>query len=259
MDPVTSVGTQPCQGTLRGRFQAVRGVVFDFDGTLVATRIDFAGMRQAIANLLQRWRLEPMAAGPYHYVLEMVAAGRQALQGDAAVAAAFEREAMDIIETFEMQTCPFAEPCPGAMETLTQLTEAGYRLGIITRNGRRGVAAVMSRYPLPHDVLFTREDVARVKPHPEHLLTAMRALGLQASQALMVGDHPTDMVCGQAAGTLSVGISRDSLRIAELTRAGADFLISSLPQLLSLLNGGQAGHGPAAGCGPGFDTPYKRC
>jgi phosphoglycolate phosphatase len=225
--------------TARGRCETVRGVVFDFDGTLVATRIDFAAMRRAVADLLRNRQLEPVAQGPHHYVLEMVAAGCQALRADAERAAAFEREAMATIEAFEMQTCPYAAPFPGVMETLAQLQAGGYHVGIITRNGRKGVAAITSRYRLPHDLLLTREDVARVKPHPDHLLAALRGLHLKASEALMVGDHPTDMLCGKAAGVLSAGVSRDALRIEELSAAGADFLIPSVPELLPLLNGGQ--------------------
>jgi len=212
-------------------------VVFDFDGTLVATRIDFVGMRQAIAALIQTWRLDPALSEQHRYVLEMVAAGRQALESHADRAAAFAREAMDIIETFEMQTCAHAEPIPGAVETLVQLVSKGYQVGIITRNGREGVAAVTSRHPLPHEVLLTREDVAHVKPHPEHLLTAMRALDLPPSQTLMVGDHPTDIACGKDAGALSVGVSGDAVRLAELARAGADFLISTVSEILPLLEG----------------------
>ena len=53
----------------------------------------------------------------------------------------------------------------------------------------------------------------------------------------MVGDHPTDVICGRAAGVLSAGVSIDPLRIAELNRAGADFLISCVNELLPLLKG----------------------
>ena len=237
----------PHQGTPQGRLKAVRGVVFDFDGTLVATRIDFLGMRQAIAALIQRWRLDPALPEQHRYVLEMVAAGRKALQADANRAAAFAREAMDIIETYEMQTCDHAAPIPGAVETLVQLAAKGYRVGIITRNGRKGVTAITSRHPLPHDVLLTREDVGQVKPHPEHLLTAMRALDLPPSQTLMVGDHPTDVVCGKSAGTLSVGVSTDAVRLAELARAGADFLISTVSEILPLLDGERPSSGKNSG------------
>ena len=44
--------------------KAARAAWFlDFDGTLVATRIDFAAMRRAVADLLQRWQLDPVVHG----------------------------------------------------------------------------------------------------------------------------------------------------------------------------------------------------
>ncbi|HAA02634.1 MAG TPA: hypothetical protein DCE18_04600 [Syntrophobacteraceae bacterium] len=220
------------------RLQAVRGVVFDFDGTLVATQIDFAGMRRAISYLIHRWGLSASVRVPIEYPLEMVAAGCQVLEDHGEHSATLKREAMDIIEGFEMQTCPYAAPFPGVLEALELLAARGYRLGIITRNGHKGVQAITSRYPLHHQVLLTRDDVAQVKPHPEHLLAAIRALRLTPVDILMVGDHPTDVMCARAAGTLSVGVSRDPRRIVELTRAGADFLIPSVPELIPLLNGG---------------------
>ena len=237
MDPQgCDFGSLP-KSASRDRLKAVRAVVFDFDGTLVATQIDFAAMRQAIVDLIGHWDLGPSILGQPAYVLEMVAAGCQALQNEAQRAATFEREAMDIIEGFEMQTCPHAAPFPGVMETLVQLATRGFRVGIITRNSRKGVEAITARYPLHYEVLFTREDVSQVKPHPEHLLAAIRALRLEPPHVLMVGDHPTDVICGRAAGVLSAGVSIDPLRIAELNGAGADFLISCVNELLPLLKG----------------------
>ena len=237
MKPEIQTCERPRRDAPRDLLQAVRGVVFDFDGTLVATQIDFAGMRRAIADLIHRWGLGDSVLVSTDYPLEMVAAGCQILADDAERAATLKREAMDIIEAFEMQTCPYAAPFPGVMDTLDQLAGRGYRLGIITRNGHKGVKAITSRYPLHHEVLLTREDVTQVKPHPEHLFTAIQALGLTPPLVLMVGDHPTDVMCGRAAGTLSVGVSKDPQRIADLTQAGADFLIGSVPELMVLLNG----------------------
>jgi phosphoglycolate phosphatase len=237
MNPEIQGCERPPGDVPRNLLQAVRGVVFDFDGTLVATQIDFAGMRRAITDLIQRWGLGDLVLVPSDYPLEMVAAGCRILENDAERAATLKREAMDIIEGFEMQTCPYAAPFPGVMDTLEQLAARGYRLGIITRNGHKGVRSITSRYPIHHEVLLTREDVTQVKPHPEHLFTAIRALGLTPPLVLMVGDHPTDVMCGRAAGTLSVGVSKDPQRIAELSQAGADFLIGAVPELMNLLNG----------------------
>jgi histidinol phosphatase-like enzyme len=46
----------------------------------------------------------------------------------------------------------------------------------------------------------------RVKPHPEHLLTALKLLDVPPERAIMVGDHPMDITLGK--GQLYQGTSR---------------------------------------------------
>jgi phosphoglycolate phosphatase len=70
---------------------------------------------------------------------------------------------------------------------------------------------------LPCDALLSRDDVSRVKPDPEHLFAALRALGLPdgrspslspRSPCIMVGDHWMDIQAGRAAGMGTIGIGR---------------------------------------------------
>jgi phosphoglycolate phosphatase len=222
---------------LRESLTALGAVVFDFDGTLVDSRIDFARMRAAMVAHLQDWGIDGGAGEEQRYVLEMIAHGRERLAHAPLRGAAFVRRAMEIIEAIEMETCAHAAPYAGVMETLGALRRLGFRIGIITRNGRSGVNAVLSRFALPHDALLTRHDVANVKPHPEHLLQALEALKAAPAEALMVGDHPTDMVCAKAAGTLAVGVLTYPERRASLLASGADLLIERIPDLLEHLDG----------------------
>jgi len=50
------------------------------------------------------------------------------------------------------------------------------------------------------DVVITREFSTKVKPHPDHLLTALDALDTDAEFAAMVGDHPMDITVGKDVG-----------------------------------------------------------
>ena len=219
----------------------IRALVFDFDGTLVQTRIDFKRMRLAIIQHLENWDLNEEILDRDAYVLELVAKGRAVLGDTHDRGEAFVQGAMQIIETIEMETCPHASPFPGVQETLKQLSRMGYGIGIITRNGRKGVDAVTSRCDLCYDVLLTRNDVERVKPHPEHLEKALGLLGMPPHQAAMIGDHPTDMVCGKAAGAAAIGVLNDGLTRESLLNAGADMVIRCVPDLLQHLKGFPAG------------------
>lgn len=213
----------------------VRAVVFDFDGTLAETKIDFALMRARTCDHVKAWGLWEEGMEEGRYVLEIVARAADQLGGDAAGRERFLSEAGQVIEDVEMLTCPDAEPFPGVAEGLERLRAEGYGIGIITRNCRRGVEAVLSRHALPHDVLLTRDDVERVKPDAAHLLAALEALCVAPAEALMVGDHRTDMECGKAAGALTCGVLTDRTGRAELQAAGADFVVADVAASVRLV------------------------
>ncbi|GAI94247.1 unnamed protein product, partial [marine sediment metagenome] len=177
---------------------AIQAVVFDFDGTLAQTNINFGLMRDKVIEVATRWDVYRESA-QQRYVLEIIDEARDILP-DERSRAQFSREAEAAMQMVELVACSSAEPFEGVPEALGRLSECGYRIGIITRNCAGGVRAVMERHHIPHEVLLTRDDVENVKPAPDHLQQALAVLAVPAQRALMVGDHPTDIECGQAAG-----------------------------------------------------------
>jgi len=169
-------------------------------GTLVRTDIDFAAIREAIVEHLRKWGLWEPGVEEGRYILELVAWAKEQLQDDPSRQQQYHQEAKKILHDVELPYCRRADPFSGVPEALQRLHAAGRKIGIITRNSRKGVAAVLCRHPLPYEVLITRDDLSNIKPHQEHLEQALAALGVAGSQALMVGDHATDIQCGQAAG-----------------------------------------------------------
>jgi phosphoglycolate phosphatase len=182
-------------------FIDVAAVLFDLDGTLVETRIDFDGMRREVLRLAEQ---AGVAAAPWAQldVLAIVERVTAAAPDPEAMRAAAEAALIAI----ELDACPGAREVEGAGELLRRLDGAGVRVGIVTRNCRRAVEQVLARIALPHAVLLTRDEVARVKPDPEHLWQAAAALGVPAERTVMVGDHRMDIRAGKAAGMRTVGL-----------------------------------------------------
>ena len=209
--------------------------MFDFDGTLVHTDIDFAAMREAIVAHLRQWDLEEPDAEEGRYVLEIIAWNVEQLQHDPSRQQQYREEAKRILHAVELPRCQRAEPFPGVPDALQRLRAAGRKIGVITRNSREGVAAVLCRHPLSYDVLITRDDLSNVKPHQEHLEQALTALGVAASRALMVGDHATDIQCGQAAGVRACGVLTAKTTLAQFHELGADFAFRDVPTLVAAL------------------------
>jgi len=211
----------------------IEAVVFDFDGTLAETNIDFALMRERVIEVARRWDAY-CESKQRRYVLEIVDEAREMLP-DERSRREFALESEAAMQEVELVACSSAEPFEGVPEALAGLTERGFRVGIITRNCGGGVRAVMARHHLPHEVLLTRDDVERVKPAPDHLEQALARLAVPPQRALMVGDHPTDIECGQAAGAYTAGVLTAKTTRQEFEQMCAELVMESVPALARLL------------------------
>ena len=205
---------------------AVRAVLFDLDGTLVHTRIDFPAMRRTILALLQESGIDTEDLTALD-ALSMISRG-VARHPDPK---ALRSRAEDALVAIEMAACDGATEADGACETLQWLIDAGIRVGIVTRNSPQAVARLLRDIPLPHEALLTRADTPEVKPHPIHLRLALEVLGVPAAEALMVGDHPMDVIGGRAAGTRTLALLGPERSPDAFVQVVPDGLIRSLAEL----------------------------
>ncbi len=207
-------------------------ILFDFDGTLVAIDIDFAKMRQDVMALGLEYGISPE---PSLYVLEAVEyAFHKLAQRDNDLAMEFKRRAEELIVSIETDASSKARAMPGAEETLQELRARGVKVGIVTRNCRSGVMRSVERTKLVYDLMLTRDDVKKVKPEPQHLIDALNFLGSEPVKALMVGDHPMDIVAGKRAGTKTAAVLTLKPR-EDFAEVSPDFILSGVAELLKVL------------------------
>ncbi|MFQ6041800.1 MAG: HAD family hydrolase [Candidatus Poribacteria bacterium] len=209
-------------------------ILFDFDGTLIEVIIDFSKMRREILALQPKYEVP---INDKLYVLEMIDdAKKKIAKQDKQKALAFEQDAHDIVLSVEMEAANVAQPLPGTKKTLDVLKRRGIKIGIVTRNCRQVVEFVMGRTQLPYDVLLTRDDVEKVKPDPEHLLTALRLLRSEAQRTLMVGDHITDIIAGKAAGMKTAWLKRPNASPDSRDNISPDFVLPEVTKLLEIVS-----------------------
>lgn len=209
----------------------IAAVLFDFDGTLVRQEIDFALMRERVLAVARAYGApEELLSG--RYVLELIDLVTPAL---GARGIAFARQAYAEITAIEAAAAEQAVPFAGASEMLLDLRARGYRLGIITRNCRAAVQRVLRTWPLVYDTLLTRDDVPDVKPAPQHLLAALHELQVYPCQALMVGDHPMDILGGRRAGTATAGILPSGAREDYYAEYPPDLVLRDIAGLAACL------------------------
>jgi phosphoglycolate phosphatase len=198
----------------------LRAVVFDFDGTLARPALDFPLMKRRIADLAQR---SGVAAEPGPLpALEWIRALAATINDSQA--RIFQQDAHAIIEDMEREAAARTTLFPFARQVLDRLRSRGVTSAVITRNNRSSVDAVFPDARIYLPVVLTREDVREVKPDPSHLLSALDAVGASAAEALMVGDHPQDVLTARRAGTLAAAVASGGTTREELALSEPDFL-----------------------------------
>jgi len=196
------------RGLLRG--QPVAAILFDLDGTLAETDdqiIEDLARRlgplqgffpdENARPYVRRWvmRLEPVAAW-WLARLDAVDLDDDAFRGVKRI-----RRLLGYRKTSEL------EIVPGTGLALRNL-RVRYRLGLVTTRDRRSTLRFLTHHHLDDlfDVVITRDDVRRLKPHPEPIFKAAETLGLSSEQCVMVGDTLADIRSARAANAAAVGV-----------------------------------------------------
>ena len=209
---------------------STKAFLFDFDGTLARLNIDFQALRLEILALAQDFGLkEPVLPDP-PYLLELAGA----LSAELAVrepgqAAVFLNRSLALIEAREWQAASPENLFPYTPRVLAGLLQENYQIAILTRNSGASVRRVFPDIDRYCHLFLPREAVPRPKPDPGHLLEALHRFQVPARKAVMVGDHPLDILSGKKTGTRTIGVLTGRTGAAELEAAQADIVLSGFP------------------------------
>jgi phosphoglycolate phosphatase len=217
--------------------ERIEALVFDFDGTLAELTLDFALMRRRVSALVQGLlEEEDLVCPPDTPALEWLDQMAGDLrEEDPDLALEMASRGRLVITAMEMDAAREGRLFPFTRDLLDDLAARGLKLGVVTRNCTAAVRAVFPDLGRYCPVVLAREDVARVKPHPDHLMTALARLQTAPARALMIGDHPLDIETARRAGTLSAGVASGHASQEALAQAGPDFVARDCRELAELL------------------------
>ncbi|WP_030242995.1 MULTISPECIES: HAD family hydrolase [unclassified Streptomyces] len=141
----------------------------------------------------------------------------------------------------ERQAASSAMPTPYADPLIRTWTAVGARLAIATNNSPRVAVEYLTGRGIVscfHPHIYGRtQDLHQLKPDPHCLNRALSAMGAAPSDALMIGDTPSDREAAGRAGVPFLGYARNERKAKALQQAGADVVLESLEPLLKLLRG----------------------
>ena len=209
-------------------------VIFDFDGTLAD---GYAAITASVNHVRASRNFPPLTAdevkrfvgrGPEYLLTHTVP--NSDLAADIACYRAHHPSVL--IEGTHL--------LPGAAEVVAALHRAGKRLGLCSNKPRSFSQPLLHHFGLAScfSVVLGPDDVARPKPAPDMLDTAIARLEVPKSQVLYIGDMTVDIETARAAGVTVWVVPTGSDDRATLAAARPDRLLDGLRDVLGQAAGG---------------------
>lgn len=212
-------------------------IVFDLDGTLVDTAPDLV---DATNHALARLQLAPLSDeivrpwisfGARRMLIEALAChGQQRPEGD------IDRLLENFLSYYEANIAKRSRPFPGIVEAIDTLRGRGARLAVCTNKREALSLRLLEALALKNHfaAIAGRDTFPVCKPHPDHLLGAIRLASGDNMRAVMIGDSAVDVATAKAARIpiVLVSFGYTDVPAAEL---GADALIECHTGLIATL------------------------
>lgn len=123
---------------------------------------------------------------------------------------------------------------PGSLEFVESLSQSGFTLGLVTGTARHELQQYVPGDVLKYfEVIVTGTDVRNGKPDPEPYQRALKQLGLDASEAVVIENAPLGIASAKASGLRCLALET-SLPRKYLVEA--DFIFSSFEELRSAVS-----------------------
>ena len=190
----------------------IRGVIFDLDGTLVDSGLDFDVMRREMG----------------------LPAGQPILEALAHLRGPQAERCRQILHEHEHAGARRATVLPGVRAFLNVLSDLGMAQAVVTRNCRSATLETLERLDLRFDPVVCRED-APVKPDPAAIHDICRSWNVPTGQVAVIGDFWFDIQAGRQAGAKTAFFTRGRCLQSSAAAVQPDFTFDSFLHTDALL------------------------
>ena len=220
-----SIRIFPRFATKGGLMNFPKGILFDFDGTLVdSERFHFRSARDLFqrdfgVEITMDYYNQKMAGIPLSKSSPDIIDELHLPTTPAELVRSIDEHTRQMYQSEEVSMMPLA------LETIAFFEDRKCQLGVVTGSGRRDVTLTLNRLGLMEKfkVLVTNDEVENVKPHAEPYLKGIAGLGLQKEEIVAFEDSPNGMSSATSAGLFCIGVQRASV-LSERMKHGAMLL-----------------------------------
>lgn len=209
-------------------------VLFDIDGTLVDSNylhVDawYRAFQEAGVEV-EGWRIHRSIGMDGSTLLSSLA-------GDADDDT--RSRAKDLHSRYYKETVSLLRPLPGARELLRRVDKLGLQIVLATSAPEDELEIL--RKVLESDELISAvtssKDVDTAKPNPDIIEVALDRAGVDADQAVFVGDTVWDVEACERAGVPTIAVLSGGVSRGELEKAGAQGVFENTADLCEHLDG----------------------
>lgn len=211
-------------------------IILDFDGTLGDTRMNIV---KTLQQTLERFSL-PVAGEAECAATIGIPLFDAFLQLVPGMSREQARKCVDLYrDIFEVNKKLLVPKLfPHVLDTMRLLHSKGIILTIASSRSNASLHDFVREMGLQPYVSYVigAEDVTHAKPQPEPVLKTLSHFGLNADDALVVGDMHYDILMGKNAGAKTCGVTYGNATRQQLEESGADYVIDDFAQLLDIVD-----------------------
>lgn len=216
-------------------------MIFDLDGTLVRSEIDFRKMKQRVVETFNERGVPPELVHMGETVGQNMEMAREHMVGEGREAEleSTESHIESLLSEIELDSIEHNIPINGVEEVLHLLSGNGFRVAVLTRGSRKYAETTLRKTGLDRLIedMICRDDYAwwESKPNGIAMERLANRLGVEARECLFVGDHHMDLECALRSGALFVGVLSGTYDEEMWREKGLEMVIDSAGELPDLL------------------------
>ena len=207
-------------------------IIFDFDGTLIDSKIDIV---DSINFVLERLGLGAkdfdtivsyIGVGIEHLLLKSLGNGHEEMY----------QEAYDLYrEHYRAHLLDNSLPYPHVKEILEHFKDKN--IAIVSNRLSASARRMLEAFGLAHyfnDILGSENTSCR-KPSPRPVLSVISKFKIPKERAIIVGDMDLDIRSGKEAGILTCAVTYGIGKREDIDKAGPDFIIDDIARLKDII------------------------
>lgn len=214
-----------------------KACIFDLDGTLTNT---LESLTYSVNTTLGELGLSSIT---WQQCRAFVGSGPRPLL-EQSLKAVGDQELVHIEQAVEIYARVFKEGCmykvepyAGIVELLAALKEKGLRLAVLSNKPHMQTNKIVEQFfeEATFDLVEGLKSDVPKKPDPTAALIIAEKLGVSKEECIYIGDSDTDMLTGNNAGMLPVGVTWGFRDRDVLVEYGAKYLIEHPEELLDII------------------------